>query len=72
MSEHYAYIAAFDRHLNLGFNHGAGLEDEGLLEGTGKSFRKLTVRSADVLEDPRLPRLLVTARAERLRALGRG
>ncbi|MGY1603883.1 hypothetical protein [Geodermatophilus sp. SYSU D00815] len=71
MSEHYAYIAAFDRHLNLGFNHGARLPDEGLLEGTGKSFRKLTVRTADTLADPRLAPLLRTARQERLDALGR-
>ena len=71
-SEHYAYIAAYDRHLNLGFNRGAHLPDEGLLEGTGKSFRKLTVASVDVLADPRLRRLLRTARQERLGALGRG
>jgi len=71
MSEHYAYLATFARHLNLGFNHGASLDPRGLLEGTGKAFRKLTVRSADDLRDPRLVPLLRTARAERLTALGR-
>ncbi|MGY1810793.1 hypothetical protein ACI8AF_25790 [Blastococcus sp. SYSU D00669] len=71
MTEHYAYVAAFDRHLNLGFNRGADLPDDGLLEGSGKSFRKLTVRTADDLADPRLAPLLRTARQERLDALGR-
>ena len=71
MSEHYAYLAVYDRHLNLGFNYGAQLDDEGLLEGAGKSFRKLTVRTVETLDDPRLPRLLRKARQERLQFLGR-
>ena len=71
-SEHYAYLATFARHLNLGFNHGASLEHGGLLDGTGKAFRKLTVRRAEDLDDPRLVPLLRAARAERLAALGRG
>ena len=70
-SEHYAYLATFARHLNLGFNRGASLDHGGLLEGAGTAFRKLTVRSADDLRDPRLVPLLRTARAERLTALGR-
>jgi hypothetical protein len=70
-SEHYAYLATFARHLNLGFNHGASLAHGGLLDGTGKAFRKLTVRSTDDLRDPRLGPLLRAARAERLAALGR-
>ncbi|MGY1742587.1 MULTISPECIES: hypothetical protein [unclassified Blastococcus] len=73
MSEHYAYLDVYARHLNLGFNHGAGLPDpDGLLEGTGTSFRKIPVRSAEVLADPRVERLLCAARDERLTALGRG
>jgi hypothetical protein len=70
-SEHYAYLATFARHLNLGFNHGASLEHGGLLDGTGKAFRKLTVRSPEDLGDPRLVPLLRAARAERLVTLGR-
>ncbi len=70
-SEHYAYLATFARHLNLGFNHGAFLDHGGLLDGTGKAFRKLTVRRAEDLADPRLVPLLRAARAERLAALGR-
>ena len=71
MSEHYAYIAVYDRHLNLGCNYGARLDDGGLLEGTGKSMRKLTVRDRETLDDPRLVLLLRAARQERLAALGR-
>ena len=70
-SEHYAYLATFARHLNLGFNHGASLDHGGLLDGAGTAFRKLTVRRAEDLDDPRLVPLLRAARAERLAALGR-
>ncbi len=70
-SEHYAYLATFARHLNLGFNHGASLEHGGVLDGTGKAFRKLTVRSPEDLREPRLVALLRAAREERLTALGR-
>jgi len=38
-SEHFAYLAVYDRHLDLGCNHGAALVaaglDGGLLGGTG-------------------------------------
>ncbi|MGY1632965.1 hypothetical protein ACI784_14785 [Geodermatophilus sp. SYSU D01186] len=57
--------------LNLGFNHGAGLDHGGLLDGTGKSFRKLRVHGTETLQDPRVAGLLRAARAERLAALGR-
>jgi hypothetical protein len=69
-SEHYAYLATFAQHLNLGFNRGASLDHGGLLDGTGQAFRKLTVRRAEDLHDPRLVPLLRAARAERLAALG--
>jgi hypothetical protein len=71
MSEHYAYLAAFDRHVNVGFNYGAALADEGLLGGTGKSMRSLKVDRVELLDDPRLVRLIRTARQERLAVLGR-
>jgi hypothetical protein len=71
MSEHYAYLAAHPRHLNLGCNYGARLDDGGLLEGEGTNMRKTTVRSAADLDDPRLVPVLRAARQERLTALGR-
>jgi Domain of unknown function (DU1801) len=71
MSEHYAYVTVHANHVNLGCNYGARLDSGGLLEGTGASMRKTTVRSTDVLDDPRLVPLLRAARRERLQALGR-
>ena len=71
MSEHYAYLAAHPRHVNLGCNYGARLDDGGLLEGSGKNMRKATLRSVGDLADPRLVPLLRAARQERLTALGR-
>ena len=72
MSEHYAYLAVHPRHVNLGCNYGARLDDGGLLERTGQNMRKMTVRTVDDLADPRLVPLLRVARQERLTALGRG
>jgi hypothetical protein len=71
MSEHYAYLAVHPKHVNLGCNYGARLDDGGLLEGTGQNMRKTTVRTTDDLADPRLVPLLRRAREERLQALGR-
>jgi hypothetical protein len=72
MSEHYAYIAVHPRHINVGCNYGARLDDGGLLEGTGQNMRKTTVRTVEDLGDPRLARVLQAARQERLTALRRG
>jgi hypothetical protein len=72
MSEHYAYIAVHPKHLNLGCNYGARLDDGGLLEGTGQNMRKMTVRTVAALDDPRVVPTLRAARQERLAALGRG
>jgi Domain of unknown function (DU1801) len=71
MSEHYAYLAVHPKHVNLGCNHGAHLDDGGLLEGSGQNMRKTTIRSVDALDDPRLVPTLRAARQERLQALGR-
>jgi Domain of unknown function (DU1801) len=71
MSEHYAYLAVHPRHVNLGCNYGAHLDDGGLLEGTGQNMRKMTVRAVADLDDPRLVPVLRAARGERLTALGR-
>jgi hypothetical protein len=71
MSEHYAYLAVHPKHVNLGCNYGAHLDDGGLLEGAGQNMRKMTVRAVDDLADSRLVPLLRAARQERLAALGR-
>jgi hypothetical protein len=71
MSEHYAYLAVHPRHVNLGCNYGAQLDDGGLLAGTGQNMRQMAVRAVADLDDPRLVPVLRAARGERLTALGR-
>ncbi len=53
MSEHFCWIQPNKAHVNLGFNYGAELPDpDGLLEGTGKLFRHVKMRSLkDVQRD---------------------
>ena len=49
------HIAVYARHVNLGFNQGARLEDpEGLLEGSGKQVRHLTLKTVSDLERPEI------------------
>ena len=41
----FAYVGAFSAHVNVGFFHGAALDDPaGLLEGTGKRMRHAKLR----------------------------
>jgi hypothetical protein len=68
MSEHYAYIAVYAAHVNLGFYHGAALMDRaGLLEGTGKRLRHLSFRDVPSTRKPAVAALLREAIADRMR-----
>lgn len=68
MSEHYAYIAVYAAHVNLGFYHGAALVDRaGLLKGTGKRLRHLSFRDVAATRSPYVAALLRAAIAERRR-----
>jgi Domain of unknown function (DU1801) len=68
MSEHYAYIAVYASHVNLGFYHGAALEDRaGLLKGTGKRLRHISFRDVSSTRRPAVAALLRMAIAERVR-----
>ena len=52
MSEHYAYLAIYDQHLNLGCNYGALLPDPaGLLGGTGAGMRSRRITALEDLRD---------------------
>lgn len=67
-SEHYAYLALHQGHVNLGFNQGAELDDPaGLLTGPGKSLRHHRLDSLAEVRDPALAELLVHARQHRAR-----
>jgi len=66
MSEHYAYIAVQASHINLGFYHGASLDDpEGLLEGVGSGLRHVKVRDLAATRNPAISALLRQSVAER-------
>ena len=42
------HIAVYTKHVNLGFNHGATLEDPlEILKGTGKQIRHITIKTAE-------------------------
>lgn len=71
MSEAYAYALPYKGHVNLGFYRGAFLPDpRGMLKGTGKAMRHLSVRRAEEVSDPAVRDLIVAAREERRDALG--
>ena len=68
MSEHYAYIAVYATHVNLGFYHGAVLTDRaGLLEGAGKRLRHLKLQDVPSTRKPAIATLLRQAIADRKR-----
>ena len=53
------YIVALRNHVNLGFNYGAELPDPyNLLEGTGKLFRHIKIKSVEQLSNKELITLL--------------
>lgn len=59
------HLAVYSKHVNLGFNHGAGLADPlGILEGTGKQIRHLTVKSQSDIGRPELKAYLRRARQQ--------
>ena len=71
MSEHFCYIGAYKAHINLGFYYGTDLIDpEHLLEGTGKKFRHIKIRSLENVDLESLKVLLRQAVDERQSALG--
>ena len=49
------HIAVYTKHVNLGFNHGATLEDPlGILKGTGKHIRHITIKTLKDLARPEI------------------
>jgi hypothetical protein len=53
MPQHHCYIAVYAAHINLGFYHGASLDDStGILEGTGKGLRHVKISSVAATSCP--------------------
>jgi len=58
----FIHIATYSKHVNLGFNHGARLDDpEGLLEGTGKMIRHIRLDSKSQLRSKPVKDLIANA-----------
>ena len=58
----FCHIPVYSNHINLGFNSGADLEDpDGLLSGTGKKIRHVSIRESSDLSHPAIARLLADA-----------
>lgn len=66
-SEHFCHITAYARHVNLGFDYGTELADpRGLLEGTGKMYRHVKLRTIDDVRNPAVRHLLALATRHRM------
>jgi len=62
LKDGFCHIVAYKTHVNLGFNRGALLPDpSGVLAGTGKSIRHITIRSQNELEHASVRRYLQAA-----------
>ncbi len=49
------HIAVYSGHVNLGFNHGATLDDPlGILKGTGKQIRHITIKTKEDVARPEI------------------
>lgn len=66
-TEHFCWVMPATKHVNLGFNYGAELPDpKNLLEGTGKLFRHIKIKSVEQLQDKDLIDLLKFATTYRV------
>ena len=62
LKDGFCHIVTYKTHVNLGFNRGALLPDpNGVLAGTGKSIRHITIRNQNELEHPGVRRYLQAA-----------
>src|ERR1051326_4980595 len=49
------HIAVYSKHVNLGFNEGATLDDpKGILQGNGRQIRHITIKSVADIKRPEL------------------
>ena len=58
----FCHIPVYSGHINLGFNFGADLEGpDGILSGSGKKIRHVSMRESTDLSHPAIVRLLADA-----------
>ena len=66
----FGYVDAFTNHVNVGFYHGAALDDPaGLLQGTGKRMRHVKLRWAQPANTAALGELIMAAYRDMRRRL---
>ena len=67
LSDGVFHIAVYSHHVNLGFNDGASLDDpKGILQGSGKVIRHITMKASEDLERPELRAYIRRARKKAL------
>ena len=67
----FAYVGAYNTHVNVGFFHGVALPDPaGLLQGTGKRMRHVKMRPGLPLDAPSLEALIAAAYRDIVARLG--
>lgn len=67
MTEHFAWLAPFSKHVVFGLNYGGELPDpKGLLEGTGAKMRHMKLHTTADLKTPGLDKLLRAALEHRV------
>ena len=67
LSDGIFHIAVYSNHVNLGFNDGASLDDpKGILQGSGKLIRHITIKTPEDLERPELRAYIRRARKKAL------
>lgn len=61
------HLAVYSKHVNLGFNHGATLDDpKGILQGNGNHIRHVTIKSESDLARPEIRAYIRRAKKEAL------
>ena len=61
------HIAVYSKHVNLGFNDGATLDDpKGILQGAGNRIRHITIKALDDLKPPEVRSYIRRARKKAL------
>lgn len=69
----FAYVNAFNAHVNVGFFRGAALPDPGgLLEGTGRFMRHVKLRPGAEVDAVALRKLIDTAHKDMQQCLEAG
>lgn len=59
LKDAFCHVALYSKHINLGFNSGALLDDpSGILKGTGTKIRHIPFRNGDGLESPEVRSML--------------